>query len=583
MADHFLIKTKVFRDDCVPLGDALVVERFSELIAALSHRVGPDVASIFAEPFISKAAEDGQLTIAWYTDLAGRGERLIDLPSEDAVRAEARLTSLTKPLINLIDDSEIGPLVQSAMSLGSKGDVWIIEDRPVLVNWGMKAGAGQAESPLAGLISVPAPIPRPSNLPKTPEPSIAAPVKEAVPTTLNSIPVGVPRIAWAPLVILLGLAALILVWLLLPSSRIFFPYSSVEVPLRDQTKLDPTRAAEATFQVLLERKRLLSEALIGAQCRPDGVLELPGGKSLDGVVLPPVGEAPSSADDQALVDPILPLSPNRLSVGDPSNTQTLLQRLEGGTVLVLAASGDVLSTGTGFSIGNGLIVSNAHVVAPAQNGGDLFIVHSSFPNPLPARIIKVSEPFEDSGTDLSLLEISNKSLPALPLMSNSQSLKLTPVIAAGFPADVMQSDSEYASLLSGVASAVPDLSVSDGIVTSEQELPEKGTQLIFHTAPLSMGNSGGPLVDYCGAVIGVNTFVRRAELRSLNIALTASDLVSFLADTPAAAIPVTDQSCQPAILSPTVPRAADVAPAAEDSDAQNTKPDAPAQETQGGE
>jgi S1-C subfamily serine protease len=98
--------------------------------------------------------------------------------------------------------------------------------------------------------------------------------------------------------------------------------------------------------------------------------------------------------------------------------------------------------------------------------------------------------------------------------------------------------------------------VSDGIVTSEQQMPEGQTKLLFHTAPLSNGNSGGPLVDYCGSVVGVNTFVRRSELRSINIALSTADVVTFLEDTPAAWVMVQDQPCRPTIIAPRLPDAA---------------------------
>lgn len=562
MAEHFLTKTRVFREDCIPVGATLAVECYGELLTELSHRVGPDVASIFAEPFISKSSDDGQLTVAWYTDLAGRGERLADLSPEQAARIEARLASLTKPLLHLAEDDDIGPLVRSALSIGSRADIWVIDDRPILVNWGMKTGTGQIDGTLAGLITPPR-VQSPG-----PEPRLAATANPAGAPVANAIPVkapatGTPRIAWVPLAVLLVLATAALIWLLLPTTRVFFDYadSTVVAPV----KVDADAAQEATLLALLDRKRLLTEALAGAQCRADGVLELPGGRSLDGKVLPPVGADKSTIEGANEAEPILPLPPRRLAVGEADDPQTLLNRLEGATVLVLAGSAGSLSTGTGFSIGNGLIVSNAHVVEFAQAGGQVFVVHKSFVQPMPARIVKVSAPFEESGTDLVLLEVSDKGLPALPLMTNAQSRKLTPVIAAGFPADVMETDSAFAALIQGEVTAVPDLSVSDGIVTSEQQLPEGQTRFLFHTAPLSKGNSGGPLVDYCGRVVGVNTFVRRTELRNLNIALSTDDLIAFLADTPAAGVGVQDQSCRPTVIDPTAPVAPSAEPASPDS------------------
>lgn len=556
MAEHFLTKSKVYRDDCLSLGHALAIECHGELMALLSHRVGPDVAAIFAEPFISRSGDDGQLTIAWYTDLAGRGARLTDLPEDQAVRIEARLATLTRPLANLVEDEDCGPLIKAALSIGSRADVWVIDDRPILVNWGMAIGAGQSDGPLAGLIA-------PSNAPtpaKDPRRAASAPAAAAIPAETMAAPTAapavgtVPRVAWVPLVVLLCLALLVLLWLLLPSTRVLFPYAKEGAPAT--ASVDTAAAEDAALRALADRKQQLEAALSGAQCRADGVLELPGGRALDGAVLPPVGSADATRDGIAEADPILPLSPRQLSVGTADAAETLLTRLESSTLLIIARNGDTVATGTGFSIGNGLIISNAHVLAPTGSEGQVFVVHKSFAQPLPARILKRSAPFDQSGTDLALLEVTDKALPGLPLMSNAETRKLTPVIAAGFPADVMETDSAFAALMQGEVTAVPDLSVSDGIVTSEQRLPEQQTKLLFHTAPLSKGNSGGPLVDYCGGVLGVNTFVRRSEFRNLNIALSTADVVAFLADTPAAGVTVQDQPCQPAVIAPSVPPAA---------------------------
>jgi S1-C subfamily serine protease len=97
---------------------------------------------------------------------------------------------------------------------------------------------------------------------------------------------------------------------------------------------------------------------------------------------------------------------------------------------------------------------------------------------------------------------------------------------------------------------MPELSVADGIVTSQQTVQGGASagRLLFHTAPLAKGNSGGPLVDYCGAVVGVNTFVRLSEFRNLNIALSANDLRRFLEGTPASSVLGSATPCQPVLV-----------------------------------
>jgi S1-C subfamily serine protease len=147
-------------------------------------------------------------------------------------------------------------------------------------------------------------------------------------------------------------------------------------------------------------------------------------------------------------------------------------------------------------------------------------------------VLKISEPFETSGMDLALLQVATSDLPAMA-MTLSDTPKLTRVIAAGFPADVMETDSAFAALMSGDVTAMPELSVADGIVTSQQTV---------------QGGASGPLVDYCGAVVGVNTFVRLSEFRNLNIALSANDLRRFLEGTPASSVLGSATPCQPVLV-----------------------------------
>ncbi|WP_444461330.1 S1 family peptidase [Rhodobacter capsulatus] len=184
-----------------------------------------------------------------------------------------------------------------------------------------------------------------------------------------------------------------------------------------------------------------------------------------------------------------------------------------------------------------------------------FVVNKLLGQPQPAQVLKTAGPLEAVGADFALLKIGSTALHALPLADPAASLKLNHVVAAGFPGDVMETDAAYEALLRGDGAAMPGLVVVDGTVNAEQPL-QGATETLLHSAPLAQGNSGGPLVDFCGRVLGVNTFVRQGPLRTLNFALSAAGLAEFLAGTPAAVTP-DRASCQPTVA----PASATPAPA----------------------
>jgi S1-C subfamily serine protease len=71
--------------------------------------------------------------------------------------------------------------------------------------------------------------------------------------------------------------------------------------------------------------------------------------------------------------------------------------------------------------------------------------------------------------------------------------------------------------------------MTDGRINAIQEAATH-LPILPHSALISPGNSGGPLVDACGRIVGVNTFVHAEREQSvhLNYAQKTDTLLDFL-------------------------------------------------------
>ena len=144
-------------------------------------------------------------------------------------------------------------------------------------------------------------------------------------------------------------------------------------------------------------------------------------------------------------------------------------------------------TGSGTVINtSGDILTNHHVT----DGGRNLLVISQFSNgEKPAQIV-----WESPEKDLALIRAPGLALSAAPLFSG-QPEKGEPVYSLGYPGAADLGDLALdATLTSGILGR---------IFSSPQ--PRWNVTILQHDAEINSGNSGGPLFDSCGRVVGVNT------------------------------------------------------------------------------
>lgn len=173
--------------------------------------------------------------------------------------------------------------------------------------------------------------------------------------------------------------------------------------------------------------------------------------------------------------------------------------------------------GTGFGVGRSgedaqIFVTNNHVISDKQykpyDQVYIFVDNADFydeSSVVPCRIL-----YADPQVDLAIIqaEAPIPGVGTLPLRSAKEIKTGDDVYALGFPAiaDELADSNHY---------TVDDITVTDGIVSRRLQIG--GVDYMAHTAKINHGNSGGPLIDTAGNVVGINTLgiadVENADLR----------------------------------------------------------------------
>jgi hypothetical protein len=185
---------------------------------------------------------------------------------------------------------------------------------------------------------------------------------------------------------------------------------------------------------------------------------------------------------------------------------TLVKRVKPAVVAIATydASGEALMTGSGFFLRPGQVVTNLHVIRGAVRAeiktldgkGKVFPVNGTLS--------------VDEEGDLALLSVD---MPAERVARSTELAKELPdegetIFVIGNPLKL-------------------EGSVSDGIVSAVREVPNS-YRIIQITAPISHGNSGSPVFNLKGQVLGVVT-VKVTNGQNINLAIAAARVAELTA------------------------------------------------------
>ncbi len=198
----------------------------------------------------------------------------------------------------------------------------------------------------------------------------------------------------------------------------------------------------------------------------------------------------------AVISPYLTLAQD----SSPPSIKPLAAKLRPSIVVITYAGRDGAQQGlgTGFVIDkSGLIATNLHVIGEARP----ISVQTADGKTLPLKSIHAS----DRALDLAILQVDATDLPPLSLASEKPAPGES-IVVMGNPHGLKHS-------------------VVSGVLSGLREIDSKS--MLQLAVPVEPGNSGGPVVDLQGRVLGVVT-MKSAVTENLGFAIAASDLQSLI-------------------------------------------------------
>jgi hypothetical protein len=567
---HFIRGTDVSRHEPTLIGGVPSVESYHSLIGRLESLVGRDAAALFAEPVLPSGMTGASTTISWY---CARDGGVVEFETIDEIARKPIIEKLAARLVALepaLRDPEVGPALGTWLNIFDPADILSVGGEPVLVDWGfLPAGIGAdltarenhfartlgRFAPTLKLPPVEAPRPAPvsdeasrrtkedttpimpTSIPE-PAPGSQPPPPQPPGPTPPPGPVPVARPWLAPLVAS-ALAALTLIVLLLPGVLKFPSGDSA------QREADALQRLHTVNESLEAQLTALQDVGRDRVCRVgDPVIQVPD-PSKPGA--PPVNmEVLPRPPEQ------VPLPPGPANNGKDTDKANVGSLLDAATVLVFSVtpSGEGTVQGTGFFVNDHNIVTNRHVIEESDPE-KIFVASRALGGIRHARLVTRSASPQNKNEfdiDLAVLELApGASQVSLPIGATPE--KLSTVYIAGFPNFVIVADVTFQNFLHKLSESlkegdvdaalqrqgqvsVPSPDLRYGRVNNVIRAGSEELQLILHDMQIAPGHSGGPLVDSCGRVDGVNTWdlKNKSGPQLTSVAQDASILTRFLKD-----------------------------------------------------
>ena len=214
--------------------------------------------------------------------------------------------------------------------------------------------------------------------------------------------------------------------------------------------------------------------------------ETPEADTSSALAAQPAEDPPSVEIESSPAAPAIPASEDEAD--GALSLQEIYKKCIGSVVSITASAQSGKSSGTGIVLSaDGYLITNHHVIENAQ----VIAVQTSDDRQFQASIIG-----SDEASDLAVLKVDATDLQPAEFGDSGKLAVGDRVVAIGDPLGAQL----RGTMTSGIVSAINrDLEVNDRTMT-----------LIQTDAALNNGNSGGPLINCYGQVIGINTMKLRS-------------------------------------------------------------------------